>query len=202
MGGRSEQVTGDESGSCRVITGDEYIGRQQYEGFCAGRPEAEAAKVGFSVTNKTMVVSGTQTGRSEKVTGDEPGTCKAVTGTPYAGLEQSASWCTSDHVNEIRQRTPLRLSTTMTGIQPGIGGTLTGAERGACEDISGTPYVGADQMVEACSAAKLEDADLPKPLAVRPAQGFTVQSPAKLAQVTRSQHAGVTGSSYEKSSKV
>ena len=28
------------------------------------------------------------TGRSEIVTGDEPGSCKVLTGTPYAGLDQ------------------------------------------------------------------------------------------------------------------
>ena len=147
--GRSEHVTGDEPGSCRLVTGDEYIGTQQFEQFCGVKPAPEAAKVGFSVTNKAMVVSGTRTGRSEKVTGDEPGTCKAVTGTPYAGIEQAGTWCSSYRVAEIRQRTPARMGTVMTGLQPGVGGVMTGAERGACEDITGTPYIGGDQLTEA-----------------------------------------------------
>ncbi|MFO8236832.1 MAG: CsoS2 family carboxysome shell protein, partial [Prochlorococcaceae cyanobacterium] len=135
--GRSERVTGNEPGSCRNITGDEYIGSQQYEGFCGTKPAPEAPKVGFSVTNKAQVVSGTRTGRSNKVTGDEPGTCKVVTGTPYAGLEQASDYCSTNAVRRIRERTPVRGVSRMSGIQPGIGGVMTGAARGACEEVSG-----------------------------------------------------------------
>ncbi len=98
--GRSDQVTGDEPGSRRMVTGDEYVGSQQYEQFCGAKPAAEPAKVGFSVTNRAQVVSGTRTGRSSKVTGDEPGTCKAVTGTPYAGLEQASDYCNTAQVRQ------------------------------------------------------------------------------------------------------
>jgi hypothetical protein len=195
--GRSDQVTGDEPGSCRMVTGDEYIGSQQYDRFCGGRPEPEAAKVGFSVTNRNLVVSGTRTGRSEKVTGDEPGTCKVVTGTPYAGLEEAGNWCSTNQVAAVRQRTPMRMGSVMTGIQPGIGGVMTGAERGACGDVTGTPYVGPDQRIEACGAASASDADYPQPLESAPWQQFSVQSPARAAQVQREKKGAVTGSSYE-----
>ncbi|MCP9832964.1 MULTISPECIES: CsoS2 family carboxysome shell protein [unclassified Cyanobium] len=203
--GRSEHVTGDEPGSCRLVTGDEYIGTQQFEQFCGTKPAPEAAKVGFSVTNKALVVSGTRTGRSEKVTGDEPGTCKAVTGTPYAGMEQAGTWCSSDRVAEIRQRTPARMGTVMTGLQPGIGGVMTGAERGACEDITGTPYIGGDQLTEACGAASSHDADFPQPLTGQPWQQFSVQSPARAAhtaQTARQRPGGVTGNSYEQGNRI
>ncbi len=206
--GRSEHVTGDEPGSCRLVTGDEYIGTQQFEQFCGTKPAPEAAKVGFSVTNKAMVVSGTRTGRSEKVTGDEPGTCKAVTGTPYAGMEQAGTWCSSDRVAEIRQRTPARMGTPgprLSGLQPGIGGVMTGAERGACEDITGTPYIGGDQLAEACGAATSQDADFPQPLTGQPWQQFSVQSPARAAQTAqtaRQRPGGVTGNSYEQGNRI
>jgi hypothetical protein len=195
--GRSEHVTGDEPGSCRLITGDEYIGSQQYDRFCGTRPAPEAAKVGFSVTNRHQTVSGTRTGRSEKVTGDEPGTCKVVTGTPYAGLEESGNWCSTNQVAAVRQRTPVRMGTVMTGIQPGIGGVMTGAERGACEDVTGTPYVGADQQQAACGASTAADADFPQALEAAAWQRFSVQSPARQAQVERERSGGVTGSTYE-----
>ena len=195
--GRSQQVTGDEPGSCRNVTGDEYVGSQQYDAFCGGRPAPEAPKVGFSVTNRSQVVSGTRTGRSEKVTGDEPGTCKVVTGTPYAGLEEAGNWCSSNQVEAIRQRTPVRMGTVMSGIQPGIGGVMTGAARGACEDISGTPYVGPDQLQEACGAATGNDADFPQPLDNQPWQRFSVQSPARAAMASSDRRGGVTGSSTE-----
>jgi hypothetical protein len=182
--------------------------------------------VGFSITNRTQVVSGTRTGRSSKVTGDEPGTCKVVTGTPYAGLEQASDYCSGQQLSAIRSRTPVRGASRMSGIQPGIGGVMTGAQRGACEPISGTPYVGADQLVEACGAAVEQDADFPQPLGgTQPWQQFSVQSPARAAQVPQqqsasvqaavvreqapslaapmaAQRAAVTGSSYELGSRV
>jgi hypothetical protein len=224
--GRSDLVTGDEAGSCKLITGDEYIGSKQYDSFCGAKPAPESAKVGFSITNRTQVVSGTRTGRSSKVTGDEPGTCKVVTGTPYAGLEQASDYCSGQQLSAIRSRTPVRGASRMSGIQPGIGGVMTGAQRGACEPISGTPYVGADQLVEACGAAVEQDADFPQSLGgTQPWQQFSVQSPAQAAQVPQQQTAGiqaavvreqapslaapmaaqraaVTGSSYELGSRV
>jgi hypothetical protein len=200
--GRSQQVTGDEPGSCRNITGDEYIGSQQFEGFCGIRPAPEAAKVGFSITNRNQVVSGTRTGRSEKVTGDEPGTCKVVTGTPYAGLEQPGDFCNTNAVRATRERTPVRNANRMTGIQPGIGGVMTGAERGACEDVTGTPYVGADQQAATCGTAPSRGADFPQPLNAAAWQQFSVQSPARAAQVQRETTGGVTGSTYEHGGRI
>jgi hypothetical protein len=201
--GRSEHVTGDEPGSCRLVTGDEYVGSQQYSDFCGVKPAPEAPKVGFSVTNKAQVVSGTRTGRSTNVTGDEPGTCKAVTGTPYAGLEQAGDFCNGKAVSDIRQRTPVRGSNRMSGIQPGIGGVMTGAERGACEAVTGTPYIGNDQLVEACGAASGQEPDFPQALAgSQPWQQFSIQSPARAAQVGRERSGSVTGNSYEQGSRI
>ncbi len=200
--GRSGRVTGDEPGSCRNVTGDEYIGSEQYESFCGVRPAPEAAKVGFSVTPRSLVVSGTRTGRSEKVTGDEPGTCKIVTGTPYAGMEEAGNWCSTSDVQRIRQRTPVRMGTVMSGIQPGIGGVMTGAGRGACEDISGTPYVGPDQMAAACGTASPVPVDFPQPLNSAPWQEFSVQSPSRVAQIERETTGAVTGSTYEHGGRI
>jgi len=203
--GRSDKVTGNEPGTCRRVTGDEYIGSQQYDSFCGVRPEAEAAKVAFSLTNKQLVVSGTSTGRSSKVTGDEPGTCKAVTGTPYAGLEQAGQWCAPAAVNTIRQRTPIGLGTPgarLSGIQPGIGGVMTGASKGACEPLTGTPYVGVDQYNEACAVASSPAADFPQPLETQPWQQFSVQSPARAAQQQSERSDAVTGTRYETSARI
>ncbi|MFZ9607851.1 MAG: CsoS2 family carboxysome shell protein [Vulcanococcus sp.] len=200
--GRSQHVTGDEPGSCRNITGDEYIGSQQFEGFCGTRPAPEAAKVGFSITNRNQVVSGTRTGRSDKVTGDEPGTCKVVTGTPYAGLEQAGDFCNANAVRATRERTAVRNANRMTGIQPGIGGVMTGAERGACEDVTGTPYVGADQQAAACGSASAPAADFPQALTAAAWQQFSVQSPARAAQVERERTGAVTGSTYEQGGRI
>jgi len=198
--GRASRMTGNEAGSCRAITGDEYIGSQQYEGFCGTRPPAEAPKVGFSITNRNQVVSGTRTGRSAMVTGDEPGSCKAVTGTPYAGLEQSGEFCGARAVDSVRERTPVRNSNRMTGIQPGIGGAMTGAERGACEDVTGTPYVGADQQAANCASGR--GADFPQGLQGQSWQQFSVQSPAQAAMDERARTGQVTGSTYEQGGRI
>ncbi len=202
--GRASSVTGDEAGSCKNVTGDEYIGSQQYDSFCGGVPSPEARKVGLSLTNKAQSVSGTMTGRSSLVTGDEPGTCKSVTGTPYAGIEDAQGLCNQDTVDEIKQRTPKRIGTPaapLTGQQPGIGGVMTGADKGACETLTGTPYVGSDQLLDACGANGPSD-NQKYPAGTGFGSKFTVESPARAAQSKREQNSGVTGTSYEQGSHI
>jgi hypothetical protein len=225
--GRSVKVTGDEPGSCRVVTGDEYVDLAQYQA-CNVEAKPEPPKVGRSATNKGQFVSGTQTGRSTKVTGDEPGTCKAITGTPYAGLEQAADYCDVPQQQEIKQRTrPLAMTPgpSMTGLQPGIsgpkaggrsfGGGMTGAGKGACEPLTGTPYIGKDQFAEACggNGARPSDGDFPRaidgggalkqaatahaPSEHAPWQGFSVSSPAQEAFAAKARRGNVTGTAYE-----
>jgi hypothetical protein len=204
--GRSSAVTGDEFGSCHRVTGNQYISAEQVNQFCGRTVEPEPAKVGFSITNRNQVVSGTRTGRSERVTGDEPGTCKAVTGTPYAGLEQAGQHCGTPAVQAIRERTPVRPGTpsaAMTGIQPGVGGVMTGDERGACEAVTGTPYVGADQLAAACGSEAPAGTDTHG----QAPEGaswtrFSVMSPARAAQQQREGRSGVTGTSYEQGSRI
>ena len=154
--GRSERMTGNESGSCKNITGDEYIGSQQYETFCGNKPAPEARKVGLSKSQNNNFISGTMTGRSNHVTGDEPGTCKNVTGTPYAGVEQLENNCDPNIKNELRGKGKVYLGSSsnarLTGKQPGIGGQLTGAAKGACLNPTGTPYVGGDQLSSNCNS--------------------------------------------------
>ena len=206
MVGRSSQVTGDEFGSCHRVTGDQYISAEQVNAFCSSKPDPEAAKVGFSVTNRNQVVSGTRTGRSDKVTGDEPGTCKAVTGTPYAGLEDAGNNCGTPAVQAIRQRTPVRPGTPaapMTGLQPGINGVMTGAERGACEPVTGTPYVGADQLTAACGSDAPAGSDSHgQAQEGAPWTRFSVMSPARAAQQQRDSQGAVTGTAYEQGNRI
>ena len=206
MVGRSSQVTGDEFGSCHRVTGDQYISAEQVNAFCGSKPEPEAAKVGFSITNRNQVVSGTRTGRSERVTGDEPGTCKAVTGTPYAGLENAGQHCGTSAVQAIRERTPVRPGTpaaVMTGIQPGVGGVMTGDEKGACEAVTGTPYVGADQLATACGDEAPAGTDTHGQVPEGAAwTRFSIMSPARAAQQQRDGQGAVTGTSYEQGNRI
>ncbi len=209
--GRSERVTGDEPGSCKLVTGDQYIDRGQYDD-CGVNPQPEPPGTGMSTTNKGLRVSGTLTGRSQKVTGDEPGTCKAITGTPYAGLEQAADYCEPPRQREIQARTRQLAATPgpkLTGMQPGIdpqqGGRITGAAKGACEPLTGTPYVGADQFAAACgggNGAMPGQPDFPRMLDdPSVGQGFSVVSPARAASASAAsaRSEAVTGTAYESS---
>lgn len=201
MIGRRERMTGDEAGSCRNVTGDDYIGQEQYNGFCGTSPQPTDRKVGVSETLAGRFVTGSLAGRSQKVTGDEPGTCKAVTGTPYAGGEQYQQYCKPEQAAEAKARMQPNARSwgkPMTGQQPGIGGQLTGAGKGACETVSGTPYIGADQVAAACPAAAAEpnSPDFPQALGQTPWGEFSVDAPSHAAQQP-AQYSSVTGSSYE-----
>ncbi len=201
MVGRRERMTGDEAGSCRDITGDDYIGQEQYQQFCSATPAPKDAKVGSSRTHVGETVTGTLTGRSERVTGDEPGTCKAITGTPYAGEEQYRGYCEPGQAQAAgarMRRSQRAAGAAMTGQQPAVGGRMTGDSKGACETVSGTPYVGADQVAAACpaSAAEPGSPDFPQSLGNTPWGQFSVVPPMHAAEAPQ-MLAGVTGSRYE-----
>ncbi len=202
MVGRRERMTGDEAGSCRDVTGDDYVGQEQYSGFCAATPKPEDRKVDTSKTLAGHYVTGSLADRSQRVTGNEPGTCKAVTGTPYAGGDQYQQYCEATQVAEAEARTQTAgtWGKPMTGQQPGIGGSLTGAGKGACESLTGTPYVGADQAAGACPATAAEPGspDFPQLIGESAPWGqFSVTQPSGGAeQATGS--TGVTGNRYEK----
>jgi hypothetical protein len=202
MVGRREKMTGDEAGSCRNITGDDYVGQEQYSSFCSATPSPQDRKVGVSSTGKGKSVTGTLTDRASKVTGNEPGSCKALTGTPYAGAEQAENFCQAEDAALANMRTR-RLSSTpgmpMTGQQPGVGGVMTGAVKGACEPVTGTPYVGSDQFAEACPATPADQGSSDYPQAIAggaPWQQFSVTQPSGGAAHAQGS-TGVTGNRYE-----
>ena len=204
MVGRREKMTGDEAGSCRNVTGDDYVGAEQYSGFCSTTAEAPTDnKVGVSATGKGLSVTGTMTGRSGRVTGNEPGTCKSVTGTPYASADQTGNFCQAEDAAMASMRNRELRSTPampLTGLQPGVGGVMTGADKGACEAVSGTPYVGADQFAAACPATAATTASPDYPQAIggnAVGQQFSVTTPSGGAAAAIGS-TGVTGNQYEK----
>ena len=204
--GRSEFVTGNEPGSCKNVTGDEYIGSQQYETFCKSKPNPEAMKVGMSLSNNANEISGTLTGRSNQVTGDEPGTCKNVTGTPYAGLEDMINNCDSNLVNETKGKGKVYLGSSsnarLTGLQPGIGGQMTGAAKGACLNPTGTPYVGGDQLGVNCSNHSSENNYANNERKnLKTWEDFSVNTPSR-DRYSDKKREGVTGNEYENGSKI
>ncbi len=200
--GRNQRVTGDEPGSCRNVTGDDYVGQEQYSTFCNTTPKATDRKVGVSATLKENPVTGTLTGRDTRVTGDEPGTCKSVTGTPYAGVENYQEYCPPGQQLIARERSAQRRATPgmpITGQQPGLNGVLTGADKGACEPLTGTPYVGADQFANACPGVPADSSspDFPQKLGETPWGQFSVGAPSHASRAP-AEHEAVTGTKYEK----
>lgn len=203
--GRRERMTGDEAGSCRNVTGDDYVGKEQYNGFCKTTTDAPTdQKVGVSTTGKGMSVTGTMTGRSNHVTGNEPGSCKALTGTPYGDVDATGNFCQAEDVAMAGARNRELRSTPampLTGLQPGVGGVMTGAGKGACEQVSGTPYVGADHFANACPATAATSAspDYPQPIGGNAVgQQFSVTTPSGGAAAAAGS-TGVTGQQNEQS---
>jgi hypothetical protein len=210
---RSSIITGDETGANRQLTGTQYIrsangqspskvGRSStyrgsiISGTMAGR--SFSANSGASAGN---AITGTLTDRTGQVTGNEPGTCKAVTGTPYEGAEQLEANCEAGASAEATARAR-RLSATpglpMTGLQPGVGGKMTGDSRGACERISGTPYVGADHYAEACPdvAVDSNSPDFPQAIDGKPWGQFSIAAPNHASQ-SADIHSSITGAQFE-----
>ncbi len=204
--GRSDHMTGNEHGSCKNVTGDEYIGSQQYEKFCGSKPKPEARKVGLSLSSKSNLISGTMTGRSKTVTGDEPGSCKVLTGTPYAGLDQINENCSTETSEDVKSRATVNSGNNsnarLTGQQPGIGGVMTGAKKGACKNLTGTPYIGGDQFSKACDNPPHDNEYAnPEKSAGNSWNEFSVKSPSR-EKYSEKNTQGVTGNEYENGSKI
>ena len=200
--GRSPKTTGDEAGGCNPVTGTDYIGTDQQAAVCdVSTPVAPVAKVAVDTTWRGQPVTGSYVGRSAKVTGDEHGGCSPISGTPYIGRNQYSNFCEAPaaQAQEARIKTSALIpANVVTGDRPGAGGSvMTGDERGACEVISGTPYVGADNMETQCATSNrfvsrtstwVEPPRPPAPL------DFSIISPARAAQ--QRAYDGVTGTGY------
>lgn len=215
--GRSSKLTGDEPGACKRVTGSDYVNTEEFVSFCRAEPYLPPAKVGKSLTLKGQDVSGTQVGRSGKITGDEYGACKPVTGTSYIGADQYAEFCAARSAAEAINRARLGRSPDLTGTQPGPDEKMTGNERGECQDVSGTPYVGEGQYAAACGRSPMAlhyrsrgpegsqaaagiTGNAMDAAAPRTASGFSVTSPARTAQ--SSETSRITGSAYGSSGRI
>jgi hypothetical protein len=154
--GRSGRVTGNEAGACRPITGDQY--QNLYSTECGvvggGTAPAEhlgrarldpvtAGKVTVAQTWGGQYVTGPSVEYRPNVTGDEPGSCRSVTGTPYQGPSTVFGWCAPDEGDPAAQRLESRpRGVAVTGDLPLNAGNVTGTERGSRNDITGSSYYG------------------------------------------------------------
>ena len=153
--GRAANVTGDEPGSCRSITGSQYFSSDSFGALC---DTASPKKVANMQTLAGRTLTGTEVGRSTKVTGDERGGCKPVTGTEYIGADQQKIVC--DSSTPVSPVAKVAVDQTwrgqpVTGSYVGRSTHVTGDESGGCSPISGTPYIGRGQYNNFCESPAL-----------------------------------------------
>lgn len=142
--GRSARTTGDEPGSCRGVTGTEYMGAELFQEFCGLMPEpAPGRKTGATMTQGGQAMTGSQVGRSARVTGDETGAGRTLTGTPYTAPGPEGAPPKVQQTETFRGR-------SVTGTSIGRRERMTGNEPGTCQRVTGDEYLGAEQLQAYC----------------------------------------------------
>jgi hypothetical protein len=190
-GSPSPKLTGDDRGSCSVVTGNEYVSQEYFQQSCPQTPQPSTAMTGLSQTWNNQVISGAQTGHSQKMTGDEQGICKTVTGSSYAGRELTSEFCVATAVAQGEQRMHQQKDVPalpVSGMTPAMDERMAGNfQRGTCQSVTGTPYQG-QQDRALCNSGNqhhLAQAsiaqNLTQPAAEPYSADFTVMSPAKAA---------------------
>jgi hypothetical protein len=195
--GRLQAVTGGEAGTCKSVTGTGYQSAEEAETLCQMPATDTATKVTASGTSLGQKVTGERSGAYYGMTGAETGDCQAVTGTPYTGAEQT-QLCSVDQQTEIKVRQRQGANPSISGVQPGPQG-LTGAQKGACELVSGTHYQGMDQTAMVCdsnNAAAPGESDFPMML------GQAQAAPVAMAEPAPEQGSRITGDGWDRGSKV
>ncbi len=215
--GRSPRVTGDEPGSCRTITGDQYLMPAQRQPLCdvpgakpAPRMGADNAMGGARpdpVTGEKVTVSeswsrqritGVEVEHNPRVTGDEPGVCAPITGTPYVGPGQYQAYCETGATQDATRRVApgLAVGNRVTGNTPINVGHVTGTQRGGERALTGTPYYRAD-VEDAMQGNVIErissrfSVRSPQREAQRHADAAAVKAPSAESRMTGSFTAGV-----------
>jgi len=144
---RGAKVTGNEAGTCRSVTGVEYLGVEDVEHFCAGRPTPEAADRVAQRREEKRTMTGPLNGSGSRVTGQETGLCRSVTGTQYLSA-QERELCVAHPPSH-----PHKVSVMSSRGQQTVTGTsvsqsqqkVTGTEMGAARTLTGTEYAVARQ---------------------------------------------------------
>jgi hypothetical protein len=197
----SPKLSGDETYRRKPVTGTDYIGARQLAKLGATEAVAPVSKVVVDTSLGGQTVSGSYPGRAGNVTGNEAGACSLVSGDQYSGGSQLKQFCPP--ASAAQQRALVRDSasipaTVVTGDRPGAGGSpVTGDERGSCGAVTGTPYLGIDNMPTDCTAGGRFGlrGQAPLPVAEAPTRGFSIMTPAREGRERRD--AAVTGSAPE-----
>lgn len=139
----THKMTGSEAGSCRVISGTEYTGPDEYQAKCSFKPEPNPRKVAMTKTASGRSVSGTEVGLSKSVTGTESGQCRSVTGTEYLPADQGEIFCGTKPEagpSKVSQSKTVR-NQVVSGPSLNTRQDMTGLEAGAQRAVTGSQYV-------------------------------------------------------------
>ena len=192
---REIDVTGGEHGANRAITGSAYTDTTSLRSKSGDAPK----KVETSHTSAGGAVSGTQLGRSSKISGAEQGACKRVTGSDYLSAEEFSSFCRAE---PFQPPAKVGVSRTLkgqdvSGTQVGRSASVTGDEYGACKPVTGTAYIGADQYADFCATRVAAEA-INRARLGRNAEltGIQPGPDARLTGNARGQCQSVSGSPY------
>lgn len=139
----TQRMTGSEAGSCRVISGTEYTGPDEYQAKCSFKPDPSIRKVAMTSTISGRTVSGTEVGLSESVTGTEPGQCRHVTGTEYMPADQGEKFCGTKPEPGVAKVSQSRTAKNQVISGPSMQKRdgMTGTEVGETRHITGSQYV-------------------------------------------------------------
>ncbi len=202
--GRGQAVTGDERGYCQAVTGTGYQGKEEVSEVCGtASPVSPPKKVLVSETASGQFVTGDRSGGVSGITGAEAGSCQAVSGTGYLGAEAIAESCSTEAQASIAKRSRQSMAEAnkpVTGVKPGVVG-LTGAQKGACELVSGTRYQSKSEVSQLCETsggASIGDSDYP--VMVGQATAATLATTPFAEDV--SSVSLITGDGWEKGGKV
>ena len=148
--GQSSRVTGDEPGSCRGITGTEYLSAEQFQTECNTTPPATPRKVSVMLSRGEQPVSGTEVGRSSNVTGNEAGSCREISGNQYFTASDFGDLCSVGGPRKVGTMHTLA-GGTVTGTEVHRNPKMSGDDKGGCMPVTGTDYVGAQQLHAVCA---------------------------------------------------
>jgi hypothetical protein len=145
----ARDVTGDEPGSCNRVTGSQYLSAEHFKTFCRSEVPVPMHRVSVMSTPAGQILTGSAIGRSDQVTGDEAGSCRAVTGSQYFNAKDFGALCNAGG--------PRKVATIETRGGAGASGTetasslkMSGDAAGRCSRVTGTDYVSAGQSAARC----------------------------------------------------
>lgn len=158
----------------------------------------------LEATDGGLPVTGSAIGRSSRVTGDEPGACRAITGDQYLAPARFQSECGGSGGGTGGVRTPTAHAAPtwggnrITGIDVEQHPRVTGDAPGACAAITGSAYSGPRTAYGWCDDAQIADNEARR-LPCVPEVAVTGDTPVNAAAVTgtaRGAARAITGTPY------